>query len=68
MRLLPGSGSASDQANEALELNLIKAPCLVEISYGGKGAKCYIIRMRVISEQLPRDQNGDIVVPHPTNE
>jgi hypothetical protein len=68
MRLLPGGGSVSDQSDETIELDLIKAPCLVDISYGGKGKKCYIIRLRVISEQLQKDGNGDIIVPHPTNE
>jgi hypothetical protein len=68
MHLVPDGGSVSDKANETIELNLVKAPCMVEISYGGKGRKCYVISMRVISEQLSRDQNGDIVVPAQTYE
>jgi hypothetical protein len=68
MHLLPSSSSVSDRSDEAIEIDRIKAPCLVDISYGGKGGHMYIIKMRILSEQLPRDQNGDIVVPAQTYE
>jgi hypothetical protein len=68
MHLLPGSSSVSDRSNEAIEINRIKAPCLVDISYGGRGGHIYIIKMRILTEQLQRDQNGDIAVPAQTYE
>jgi hypothetical protein len=68
MRILPGSESILDQSNDQIGIAQIQAPCLVDISYGGKGRNHYIISLKVVSEQLPTDRNGDVILPRETFE
>jgi len=63
MHLLPGSSDIANRSDETIAIDGLRAPCVVDISYGGKGKLVYVIRLRVVTEPLPRDVNGDIVVP-----
>jgi hypothetical protein len=68
MHLLPGGGALTSKSDESIDLSAIKAPCMVDISYGEMSGRIYIIKMRILSEQLQRDNNGDLVKPAQTYE
>lgn len=63
LHLLPAGAAVSDRTDRTIELDRLPAPCVVDITYGGKAGRHYALRLRVVSEQLPKNVNGDIVVP-----